>query len=193
MDKKIMICGSSGTGKTTLAKHMSELYELPYVNTSASKVWPEFGFKNHEDAHTQSVSTKIIGVAYQRRILIERIHALEKMNHYITDRSFVDNTVYNMLELGHLLNALEVDTFTQWCSRAMKDVDGLIFLRWNDEVMLEDNGHRILNPLFQEMTDQIFNWVINEQIIRTPNKVLELIMWDFETRIQIVDEWVKGL
>jgi len=193
MDKKIMICGASGTGKTTLAKHMSELYELPYVSTSASKIWPEFGFKNHADSHAKSTSNKSIGIAYQSKILKERIHALEKMNHYITDRGFVDNAVYIMMELGHFLNACELQTFMDWCSDSMKGVDGLIYLRWGDSIILEDNENRIYSREFQAMTDALFNWVIYGGVIRTPSHLLELNMWDFETRIKLVDRWVKHL
>jgi len=51
MHKRIMITGASGVGKTTLASHISEQYDLPFVTSSAKAIWPRFGFKNHQEAH----------------------------------------------------------------------------------------------------------------------------------------------
>lgn len=193
MNKKIMICGASGTGKTTLANHISELYKLPYVSTSAKEVWPRFGFENHADAHLKSTSDKKIGSEYQIAILSHRIETLKEHDRFVTDRSFVDNAAYIMMELGHLLTECETDMLFEECSKGMRRCDGLIHLSWNSQIALEDDNNRIVNHHFQEMTDTILTWVINMGKISTPCSILKLNMWDFETRIQLVDKWINRL
>lgn len=193
MSKRIMICGASGTGKTTLAKHISELYNMPYINISASFVWPEFGFHNHADAHIKSATNKKVGMDYQMKIIKFRKNIICTHDHYITDRSFVDNGAYIMMELGHFLSDCETEDFFKLCSDGMNRCDGLIYLRWSPGIVLGDNKKRIKNPYFQEMIDWLIGWIMASNHVRVPCPILELNMWDFETRIQLVDKWIKKL
>lgn len=193
MNKRIMICGASGTGKTTLANHIAELYELPNPNTSAKLVWEKFGFKDHADAHSKSSGSKSLGMDYQTAILTARLDLLKFHKRYVTDRSFVDNAVHIALELGHLLIENEMMAFLDRCSMGMSDCDGLIYLQWTPFIELENDKFRVFNPYFQDMVDKIIHWVIYEEIIRVPCPILKLNMWDFETRIQLVDKWIKKL
>lgn len=192
MNKRIMICGASGTGKTTLAEHISELYELPFVSTSAKEVWPKFGFKDHAESHRISTSDPVIGIKYQNEILARRIKALQ-IDSYITDRSLIDNMAYLMLELGHSLSCCETSDFIYECNMAMEKCDGLIYLKWVPEIILEDDGFRIQNPYYQDMVDNIISWVINGSMLDLTCPVLTLDFWDFEKRIKIVDTWIKRL
>jgi len=191
MDKKIMICGSSGTGKTTLAEHMAELYELPYITTSASQVWERFGFKSHAGALAACLNDPDLGLQYQMAVLRNRDQLLIQEERYVTDRSFVDNAAYITLQLGHTLTQEHHEELLLGCRKGMEGIDGLIFLRWNKNIVLEDNGHRIMNRLYHEMVDNIMAWVIRSKIISCETLVLD--MWDFETRIAKLDGWVKNL
>lgn len=192
MDKKrIMICGASGTGKTTLANHISELYELPFISTSAKAVWRDFGFKSHAGAHTRSVLDKGIGMEYQMSILEQRYKVLQG-EQFVTDRSFVDNATYMLMELGHLVTNCEIEDFLGLCSKGMSKCDLLIFIRWTKDIIFEDDSNRIMNNYYQAMVDKIMEWVIYSNMIKMAYcPVKEITMWDFETRIKLVDEWLK--
>ena len=192
MRKKIMICGASGTGKTTLAKHMSELYEIPYVTTSAKAVWPKFGFKNHEDAIRQSAIDPKIGYDYQVKILQNRAITLAG-EAYVTDRSFIDNITYMLLSVGHAITTCETEDFIDICSEKMKGIDGVIYLKWGYDILLEDDGNRVKNPYYQVMVDRIISHIIEDNLILIPCPILTLNMWHFSLRIQLVDKWLKRL
>ena len=189
MDKKIMICGASGTGKTTLAQHMAELYELPYVTTSASQLWKKYGFDSHKDALSQCLANPSIGFRYQLDILTNRKAKLSNLSNYVTDRSYVDNITYILLQLGHGITQGNLGILLHECHVAMQGVDGLIFLRWNKDIILENNGKRVMNRIYHEMVDNTMVWVLNSKMVICP--ILELPMWDFETRIELVDKWIK--
>jgi len=192
MKKKIMITGASGVGKTTLATHMAEVYETPFLTSSASEVWPEFGWKTHAEAHRESTLSKYVGIKYQWAILQRRLFLLSN-DCYITDRSPIDNMAYIMMQLGHSLIRCEVMDFIKECNKGMTGVDGLIFIRWNGKINLEDNGKRIMNDYYQAMVDAVIQWVINDLIVFRTCPILELTGWDFETRITQVDEWIRNL
>jgi len=191
MDKKIMICGASGTGKTTLAKHISELYELPYVTTSASQLWPKYGFNSHKEALRKCLSDPSMGFIYQLDILTNRRAKLDSLSNYVTDRSYVDNITYILLQMGHGITQGNLEIFLNECQIAMREVNGLIFLRWNLDIDFEDNGKRILNRVYHEMVDNTMRWILDSRMALCP--LLELNMWDFETRIELVDQWIKNL
>jgi len=191
MDKKIMICGASGTGKTTLAKHISELYELPYVTTSASQLWPKYGFNSHKEALRKCLSDPSMGFIYQLDILTNRRAKLDSLSNYVTDRSYVDNITYILLQMGHGITQGNLEIFLNECQIAMREVNGLIFLRWNLDIDFEDNGKRILNRVYHEMVDNTMRWILDSRMALCP--LLELNMWDFETRTELVDQWIKNL
>ena len=73
---KIFISGTSGIGKTTLAKFISEKFSLPYISTSASSLWPKYGFTNHADALKKCLANPEVGFLYQREILYNRINTV---------------------------------------------------------------------------------------------------------------------
>lgn len=189
MDKKIMICGASGTGKTTLAKHMSELYELPYITTSASQLWEQYGFTSHQDALNKCLADPSLGVRYQLEILTNRKVILRDLPSYITDRSYIDNITYILLQMGHGITQGNLEIFLTDSRIAMQDVDGLIFLRWNTQIDLEDNGKRIMNRMYHEMVDNTMSWILDSRMSICP--ILEIPMWDFETRIKLVHKWIN--
>lgn len=186
-----MICGASGTGKTTLAKHISELYELSYISTSASQIWDKFGFTSHGDALRKSLNDPGLGLRYQLEVLLNRRQTLKGVPNYIADRSYVDNATYALLQIGYGIAEGNLEIFLNECKVAMGGVDGLIFLRWNLDIKLEDNGHRIMNRIYHEMVDNTMRWVLTSSMAICP--FLELTMWDFETRIELVDKWIKDL
>ena len=196
MNKRIFITGASGTGKTTLANHMSELYDIPFISTSAKEVWPKFGFKNHQEAHSITSSDRRIGFQYQWEILKNRYEKIIKHNTFITDRSPVDNLAYILLQLGHSLCNHEMGLLMETIKMQAKLADGIIFLRWNENVVLEgkyDDGNRIRNLHYQPMVDSVINGVIKWYSCFNGIPLLILDKWDFETRIKLTDSWVKNL
>lgn len=193
MKKRIMICGASGTGKTALAKHISELYELPFVSTSAKKLWKDFGFVSHKDVRIKSFSDSKLGMEYQTEILLERGNILRYHDKFVTDRSFVDNVVYMLMDLSHTITNGEVEDFLRLCRMGMVKCDLLIFIRWTDDIVFQDDKNRITNRYYQAMVDKIIEWILYSGYITDPvvTKVKEIDMWDFESRIKLVGRWVK--
>ena len=186
-----MICGASGTGKTTLAKHISELYELPYISTSASHLWSEFGFTSHEDSIKKCMANPKLGTEYQFRVLANRLAAFKSQENFVTDRSFMDNVVYALLQ--QTFETCDLEILFKECSIGMMACDLLIYIAWHEDIILEEDSKRIFNRYYQRMVDQIMHWVVFSEVIHYHGSRLKLRTWDFETRVQLVDKWIKKL
>lgn len=92
---RVYLSGASGLGKTTLAKLISKELGLPYINTSSSNVWGEFGVKSHEHA-LQLSGDYNWAHKYQMAILENRKKILGDNDNFVTDRSIIDNLIYYM-------------------------------------------------------------------------------------------------
>jgi|SRR5882724_9570830 len=103
---RIAIAGASGTGKTTLARAIAEKYDLPLNPVGARSVALEMGFQNPYDV--DAVGKR---VEFQKR-LFESKRAWELAHdHFVTDRTYLDNLTYYSLHMAEHLEADAMDVF----------------------------------------------------------------------------------
>ncbi len=194
MGKRIFITGPSGMGKTTLATHIEQNHGIPFISTSAKDIWPRYGFTSHQDCHRVSALKPEIGLDYQLDILNQRIAALLVEEEFVCDRSPLDNFVYFMLELSPYVSIQETEAFIEKCREAMKLGTALITIPYDSNIRLDD-GMRITNTYYHQMVSCVHHWAILGKDINICklDKKLNLNHWDWGTRTNIVDEWVKNL
>lgn len=197
---KVMICGPSGTGKTTMAKFISEEFNLDLLNSSAGDLWSKFGFKNHIDSIKKIKDNPNMGFAYQYEVLTRRQMVIDewensrRMGGYVMDRSFVDMYAYASMELSGLIDDRFLDIILDDCKKGMEGVTHLIFIPFTDDVILEDNGRRITNKHFQKLTSGVIKNIIdNSHILTGGIKVYELYLWDLEERKNIITKWLNSI
>lgn len=190
MKNKIFITGPSGIGKTTIAKYISKEHGIPYISTSASNLWPTFGFNSHQEAHIRTSNDKNLGMRYQYAIMEERAMALTNGT-WVTDRSPMDNIAYFLLTMGHAITEKEARDFIHTASKMLSTCDGIIHLKSCNQGPIEDNRKRILNPYYQMMVDSIISMVIDNTCSNIP--ILELTTWDLDLRKQLTDTWLNQL
>lgn len=71
MYKKIIIFGATGSGKTTLAKQISEILKIPYYSTD-DMVYKKVG----REKYTQKeIKTNLLNVVRKEKWIIEGVHA----------------------------------------------------------------------------------------------------------------------
>lgn len=180
MKERIFITGVSGVGKTTLAKWIAEEYGLEYISTSASKLWPQFGFKNHADALKKSMINPILGYQYQMAIYQERVKALAYKDSFVTDRSPIDNLVYFLLQQGYY-NEHDTLEMIDFCRKSYVEFQGKTFhLQIPEGFSVEDNGRRIVNLPYQKLVESVMNSIISEYF--NGPEIWAIKSWYFEVK-----------
>ncbi len=83
---RIAIAGCSGTGKTTLARAISEKYSLPLNPVGARSVALEMGFDNPYDVDKAGKRVEFQKRLFESKRAWELAHDL-----FVTDRTYLDN------------------------------------------------------------------------------------------------------
>lgn len=154
---KIFITGAAGVGKTTLARRIAKRMGIPFVSTSAKDgVWPKYGIKRYSEAHRLCVHDQFQAISYHREIFHKRLASLEGRISWVTDRSPIDTLAYTMLQASHhdiddeIINGM-IDEFKE----ALGKSNLIIYLYLTPEVILENDGYRVLNKLHQSTVDAL--------------------------------------
>lgn len=159
---RVQITGPSGTGKTTLAKIISDELNIPFISTSAKEVWPNFGINKHSDVFDLSIPKF---KEYQEAINDNRVTNLHGINSFISDRSVgIDSIAYFFDHLAGRLSKVELDIFKSEVITDMLSVtDAIIYLPYNFDLQSIpiNDGKRITNQYYQEKMTLIFDYVIN--------------------------------
>lgn len=195
---RIFICGPSGVGKTKLALELSKQTGIPFIESSASDLWKQFGFKDHSDAITKSMEDHELALKYQNAILDIREGKLKQHRNFITDRSPFDSMVYFMIQNSSKTNPIIAEEFRRRCHEVARLGNQVIYIPFGDHIILEDNLERIPNPMFQYMVNSVFQSVIGDDYLNIiKNKeygytIQKLEIWDFETRIRDAKYFIKS-
>lgn len=194
-EKRIYIAGPSGTGKSTLAKHIAHYYGIPFISTSGKMLWDKFGIKDHQDLIKRTnLDPDGFGYVYQVELLKQREAALAGHAEFVTDRSPIDNLVYFLAQVSSYCSMQKTEEYIELCENSMKMGNKVIYIPFTHDVVLENDGARITNPYYQLYITSTFNFVIRKNLLkfcRGGNCLLTLDKWDFNTRIKQVDNFLK--
>lgn len=188
---KIGLFGASGTGKTTLAKHISETYKLPYVNSSSSKLWGKYGYKTHQEVHEDAYLNPTNGIILQREILESRNCLFKLRQYFITDRTPVDQMAYFMYYFP-FLGSIQKLTFIDKLKQQVKYFDAFIFVEFNTPD-IEDNGKRVLDPVYQVAVDGMMQGIVKHNLLDIQVPILVLPEWDWEKRKHEVEQFLASI
>lgn len=210
---KIMFCGPSGTGKTTMAKEISKLFNIPFISGSYSDLVPSTKSEPHEKMITKSTE-EIYNQDYQ--LINLRRNQLKDLTSFVSDRSFVDNAAYFIDKLAHRIPQCEVETYLDISKKLSETfTTHLIMVPFTKEIMgkweIEDNHKRVLNKYYQYKISNLMMSVIqdfiypdlsteyhlirkeyiNKVVGNDKTKILFLYELDRVKRIQVINEFLN--
>lgn len=192
---RIMFCGPSGIGKTTLCKYIEEKYDIPFISGSY------YDLINPNQTHKEILS-ECPKDTYERdfQLLTLRRNLFKGRESFVTDRSFVDNAAYFWYKQDTHQPECELEHFLEICRELMEEYCDILimvplfpdnFQEWK----MEDNGKRITNRYYQiHMTSLMFlslNYVYRDTMEYNPN-VIVLGNYDLETRKEIIDTTIES-
>lgn len=90
---KIAFMGASGTGKSTLARYVSQRYQIPINPIGSRSVAASMGFENPYDVDRAGRREE-----FQLRLMREKLEWESHNRSFVTDRTALDQYIYAELE-----------------------------------------------------------------------------------------------
>lgn len=187
---KIALTGAGGTGKTTLAKYISEKWGVPYVGSVSREVFAELGIKD-EAAQAKMTETDLLTL--QWAIYERRKQKLEKMPAFVTDRLALDNYVYALRRCG---KALDENTRRQWEAGVVEDLYAADLVLYCPAGLFTtaDDGMRQTDVAHQHLIDSaIYGMLCKHAFDKMAAHVYIVNMAELERRKKYIDAFVSEL
>ena len=162
-DMRINLTGCSGIGKTTLAKAISEIYDVPFISGSYSDLVPETRNIPHSEMIQQDAQTVF---KQDVQVLNIRNKVFGEKERLVSDRSYIDSAAYMIQKLSHRLPTCDIEDFVEKCKiLTLLQCPKVIYLPYTPQYFqeweIEDNGKRVLNKLYQAEVTAIINYLID--------------------------------
>ena len=191
---RIVLCGPSGIGKTTVAKELAHIYRFPFVSGSYSDLIPIT-----RDLHQSDMISKDPREIFSQdmRLLGLRKKSYEKNPKMFSDRSPVDSIVQGIYKLSPYLPSCDIDLLVKNGMEVIeKYISAIIFLRYPSDLSkwnLEDNGKRVSNPYFQRMISTLYeDFLVHTLVPKLSTPVLVVNSLDRSERIDRLREFIDN-
>lgn len=133
---KIYFIGSHACGKSTLARYVSQAYQLPMISETARMILSE------EELHIDTLRSDIHATNdYQKQVYFRQIQEEEKYPSFVSDRCLIDVLAYSAQHtyiLPELLYHPDITTYLE----KLRDPDTYTFFVRPSKVTLKSDGVR---------------------------------------------------
>lgn len=184
---RIILTGPACSGKTTMAKHLSKIYGINYINTSMTHILGDYGIKTHAELIIKTQESPNLGFQLQKKILEDRFITLHSSTNYITDRGLIDCIVYFTLQN---LATIDYNMAYEYYELAKYLIGRL---EYTHQILLpppqviENNGVRLDNIYLNQLSSILFENIIGGSFLNLyiPNthKIKETV---WEERVKII-------
>ena len=189
---RIALCGASGVGKSTLSERLSHELNVPFVSSSAKKLWNKHNISSHKELIDKTLSDPQWGYDFQVELLDMRAEQFFTQRSFITDRSPIDNIAYMLMQVSHGIPEILVHNYIYKASQLLSECD-IIYLSWGEHIKLEDDGMRLNNKEYQAYTDGVMRYVLSHPLVTVIKpSVLELDFWSLDARVLASKSFVYG-
>lgn len=184
------LAGSSGTGKTTLAKAIADVMGIPYHDASVTRIMNEIGV--NPVATLDSIDTRI---AAQEQLLVRYIEELRTLPRpFITDRTPLDMAAYVLGEVTMLNTTREqgerIAKYVSVCQERTRELfDAVTVLR--PLPFYESKSTRPPpNPAYQHQIQTLIEGILGQTAEKNPLAFAVVYATDFERRLEVTAEFL---
>jgi len=147
---KIALAGSAGTGRTTIARKLSEVIAHPSLTNLAKTILKDFGFQY---GMGQTVE-QFLCTPKRQNMLFDNKSVMEShYENFVTDRSWIDLAAY-CIQGMHVDENFDITSYVENCKLEAEKYDVIVHIPWGRQPLTPD-GTRTTNPWFQLIIDSI--------------------------------------
>lgn len=199
---QIFITGTSGIGKTTLAQYIAARHRIPFVVGSSKILWEKYEIKSHADLINLAGTNPTKLLDFQCELLDIRLENMQKEKDFVSDRSFIDNVVYFILQNSANLTELQTEAYISRCREYTRETQKAKYIYLSHDLIdkhafrITADGARIENMYFQNYAvAPIFDKVIKDDLLQIgfDDKNLKVIkVFDWESRVNIITGFLES-
>ena len=178
-DKRIIVTGASGVGKTTLVEKLAPLLSLPVIPELGRKICLDLGYQKIGDIPDQE--------DFKRQVLTAQQAAEDALASFISDRSTIDCWV--LWQRWNICQAMSYDTETYY-NQAKAQADKYTHIIYVPPMFpMQEDGFRWTDPDYQKQIDRLVRMTINEWQLSEITYVIQSA--DNDSRVQEILNWLK--
>jgi predicted ATPase len=192
-DLRIAFAGASGTGKTTLAKYVSETRGLPICPIGSRSVAESMGLASPYDVDRLGKRAE-----FQRRLLADKVAWEASQESFVTDRTVADNLAYHAL---HDVRSVSSDDLAAMLS-GMQRYTHVFFCPVFAHIDLAGDPARVGERAYHEVYDAlldglffaqglVYDVLIERSIVRRRGNITYLTNGDLAVRKSRVDMLIR--
>jgi predicted ATPase len=188
----IAFCGAHGTGKTTLAKALSQKLGIPYIPIDASDVFTDHGFHPSDKL---DIRTRLF---LQQKILdkAENIWFDVDEPSFICDRTPLDMAAYLLADVGNgeldKRTQTEIMDYLQDCFNvSIQCFDKIVLVPPAIAFVEREYKAAINEPLIFKLHTQLLGILAYLAYLDVPYKVLPQDCLEISDRVQFVEDFLR--
>jgi predicted ATPase len=137
---KIYFSGSHAVGKSTLARYVSQTYNLPMITETARMILSEQELQIDTLRHDLEVADKYQQQVFDRQILEEQKHSS-----FVSDRSIIDVLAYSTQHTRILADLLSSPELTACVDNLKLSSTAIFFVRPSKATLKADGVREVIN------------------------------------------------
>jgi hypothetical protein len=175
---RIAFCGSSGTGKTTLATYISETYGIPVNPVGSRSVAKAMGFDSPYDVDKAGKRAE-----FQRRLVTEKRAWEDEHEGFVTDRTTLDNLLYTIF---HDISTIDSDLYEQ-VAAGMCRYTHVIHCPVNIFCNPAGDPSRVADMTYHKLYDMLIDGLVQKHQARNGQRLGRILVSGQDAR----REWLK--
>jgi predicted ATPase len=180
---RLGLAGSHRTGKTSLAKAISQTTGVPFVETSTSAVF------KHSGLHPATPLEFKTRLWIQQRILQAAVAVWQTMpDAFVTDRTPIDFMAYTLADIqgATVVDFADLEEYLTHCFKITNQFFTKLVVVQPAIPLVPDDGKAALNKAYMEHLNTIILGLCNDERLRCPAVTLTRQILSLEERVKWV-------